>query len=57
MSVDVENMSPMGKRAMDSSSSSDVGHLADPDAGLSEHEKKAAVSFCAPSSLPAPSAC
>ncbi|EQK98930.1 MFS transporter [Ophiocordyceps sinensis CO18] len=42
MSVDAEKMSPIEKVNIDSSSSSDVDNIVDPDAGLSEDERKAA---------------
>ncbi|KAF4592518.1 MFS transporter [Ophiocordyceps camponoti-floridani] len=42
MSLDAEKPSAVHKAATDSSSSSDVSRLVDPDAGLSDEEKKAA---------------
>lgn len=48
MSVDAEKMSPIEKVNIDSSSSSDVDNIVDPDAGLAEDERKAAVSCACP---------
>lgn len=42
---EVEKPSPIDNGVGDNSSNSDVGHIVDPDAGLSEAEKKEVVSF------------
>lgn len=42
---DVEKPSPIDNGVGDNSSNSDVGRIVDPDAGLSEAEKKEVVSF------------
>lgn len=41
----LEKSSPLGTGPVDSLSSCDLGHVADPDAGLSEAQKKELVSF------------
>lgn len=44
MSVETEKMSAMDKGIVDTASNSEVDNFADPDAGLTDEEKLAAVS-------------
>lgn len=49
---ELEKPSPVDQGKGDALSNSDLGNIVDPDAGLSEAEKKEAVSFFLPRATP-----